>query len=299
MTHVKTVSRFVAGLMASRIGRSSAGAILLLFLVAGTAMLAPADADAGPVSPLYLTHQDHIDVVQGGGVVNSFPSTYGISGFSVCCDLAIAVNATVRTLGYDAGFGGGQEYTLAGVPTGTTYGGFTSGGGGAYDGTTDGLHNYTVGYFASGVVQYDSAWANPVVLGFATDGQMGITYDPTDNTLWTSCYGCGAGVQHWTMAGALLGGFATPGGVSGADHRLALALDHADDTLWMFNQVSGLMEHWTKGGVQLGDGFSVAAADVYGAETPLAGIPVPEPGTVLLLGSALAGFLLHRRWART
>ena len=99
-------------------------------------------------------------------VVNSFAT-------SLCCELPIAVDATVRTLGYtNFNTSNGQEYSLDGMPTGTTYGKYF---GFAYDGTTD---------------------ANPVVLGFASRGEIGITYDPTDNTLWTSCYSCGAGVEH-------------------------------------------------------------------------------------------------------
>lgn len=216
-------------------------------------------------------------------MINTFAAQNG--------DLIIAVGATVRTLGYcgnDPGCVNGKEYTLGGVPTGSTYGMFPGCCGN--DGTTDGTHNYSVNYTVGGpgVTQFTSTWTSPVALGFATGGQLGITYDPTDNTLWTSCYLCNLGIQHWSLGGAPLGGFAAPtaDSASGADHRFALALDHADNTLWSYNSLSNTMEHWTKTGVHLGDDFIFTGSELaHGAEFAL----VPEPTTLGLFGLALIG----------
>jgi hypothetical protein len=105
--------------------------------------------------------------------------------------------------------------------------------------------------------------------------------------------------RRWmTLGGALLGGFAVPVPPSaGGASRGGLALDHADNTLWVYNQYTGMMEHWTKAGVQLGDGF--AAPFAFGAEFPLT--PVPEPSTGILAGTMLLGmgFLYWRHSRRT
>jgi hypothetical protein len=76
-------------------------------------------AQAGPLSPLYLTYVQggrNIVVVQGNSVINSFPEVYGNAPF----EIPIAVSGDVRTTAYFPGGAGGQ-YSLGGVPTGTTY----------------------------------------------------------------------------------------------------------------------------------------------------------------------------------
>ena len=60
----------------------------------------------------------------------------------------------------------------------------------------------------------------------------------------------------------------------------------------MYNAVDNMMEHWTKGGLQLGDSFPPSSF-AYGAEFPLS--RVPEPATLALVGVGIAGLGFSRR----
>lgn len=254
-------------------------AILALALVA----LPSASARADTVSPLYLTLYDSISVVQGGGVVNSWSTSSGYG------EWPIAVDDTVRTWEYYADFySTGHEYTLGGVPTGNTYPNnffaccF-------YDGTTDGTANYAIQYASGDVYRFNSDWTSPTLLfSSGLDYGLGITYDPTDASLWLLQHYSGLGntqVQHRTLSGALLGTFLT-----GQNYTTALALDHADNSLWLFdwNEFTGAgdLRQYSKVGAPLSS-QSWNSGFVYGGEFALTSVPDHASTFILLLGSAL------------
>jgi len=145
-------------------------------------------------------------------------------------DYPIAVDSTIRTTGGVEGSAGG-EYDLAGNFLGSTYTRGADGFSATIDGTTDGTYNYTASHTTGDVIRFDSAWSNPVIL-FNT-GRIGdtggITYDPTDDTLWITGFGTDV-VEHYAMDGTWLSSFATG---LGSGPIGVLALDHADGTLWL------------------------------------------------------------------
>jgi hypothetical protein len=239
----------------------------------------PTAVDAEPISPLYLTRNGSISVVQGGGVVNSWPSpSYG--------ELPIAVDDTVRTWGYHAGFIG-HEYTLNGVATGTAY--WNTFGGAFYDGTTDGAANYSVHYPSGNVYQFNSDWTTPTLLFSGLFGVMGITYDPTDTSLWLLEYAnnsvLGTQVQHRTLSGGMIGvPFFT-----GYKVTAALALDHADNSLWLVdnaNSANSVLRQYSKAGAPLSS-QSLGPGFVYGGEFAFTSVPDHANTSMLLLGSGL------------
>jgi hypothetical protein len=171
---------------------------------------------------------------------------------------ALSVYDKVRTLGIRPGYTG-AEYSLFGVPSGTTY---------AYPssivqdipaGTTDGTHNYAGGYFNGVVYQFSMDWTNPTAL-FSTGLYLGgLTYDPSNDTLWVadSRSFSGSVVNNYTKKGALLSSFAV---VSEPSQQVfGLALDPASQTLWLSrvntsdepNSVP-VLEEYSKTGTLLG-----------------------------------------------
>ena len=168
--------------------------VVLAAVAAG--LLAASAAHAAPTSTLHLVDSNDqpsvLYTVQGGtGTITSTPLTP--NGF----DSAIAVTSTIKTLGYNwiSSVGStGYQYTLSGVPTGTTY---TNPVPSAWfsDGASDGTNNYSVDYYSGTVYRFNSNWANPTPL--FTDstpfgnvgitgisGDVGIAYDRTNNTIW-------------------------------------------------------------------------------------------------------------------
>jgi hypothetical protein len=171
--------------------------------------------------------------------------------------LPIAVTGTVRTLGAALGEIG-AEYTLTGTLTGPTYSNpipraniFFG------DGATDGvLHNYSWDFGFGEAYQFDLDWSHPVklfALGFSpTRTYLGITYDPSNDSLWISSYFGTGIVENRAKDGTLLSSFTVAHG-----GNVALALDPADNTLWLRHDgIPGhdplVFEQYSKGGTLLG-----------------------------------------------
>ncbi|MCG3126442.1 MAG: hypothetical protein CHACPFDD_01277 [Phycisphaerae bacterium] len=232
---------------------------------------------AGPLSPYYLVSGDQfrVDVVQGAAHINSWATPD--------FEYPVAVNGTVRTLGAILG-GTGREYSLGGVVTGPVY---TNVVGTSYDSTTDGQHNYVISWDTGDVIQTDTDYQNPVPL-FNVGGPgtgLGITYDPTNNSLWIAQFGGGT-VENRTLAGGLISSFNT-----GISLQAALALDHADGSLWLVEWTqNGDFRQFSKAGAPLGSEHYPALVGV----NPLGGeFALPEPTSLALL--TIGGLFLSRR----
>jgi hypothetical protein len=179
-------------------------------------------------SELYLTSYSTNDafVVKNGQILRQFSRTAPNDG------PALVVQGTVKMYGQ---YGGsiGREYDYNGGLLAGSYvnAGFVD----CYDGATDGTRNWTISHndFSNNfaVIAGDSNWGNMQVAFVPTRRSSGITFDPTDNTLWitNNAGGCD-GIQHYTTSGTLLGEFFFPF-ISGGGY--GIALDPADQTLWV------------------------------------------------------------------
>jgi hypothetical protein len=259
--------------------------------------LSPTTHAAGPQSVYYVTDDqafgsNYLVGIQGTGLAMVTTMVYSY-------EQAIAVGTTIRTLS----FGGypSAEYTLAGVPTGTTY--TNPSGSDFYDGTTDGVYNYAWSFDSGSAYRFASDWTAPELLftvGNANGDRLGITYDSANNSLWVSGYGGDVAntVTDYSLAGAVLSSFA----LAPAVEYTALAMDPADHTLWMYKygDLQGTFVQYSTSGTLL-DTESYASHGMGGARIWYGGEfaqPVPEPGACLLL--TLGGvLLLGRRTLRT
>jgi hypothetical protein len=116
------------------------------------------------------------------------------------------------------------------------------------DATTDGNSIFFVDRRTGPVYRCDLDYRNCQLIFDPGRPVLGITYDPTDDTLWTSDWTSRGMVSHYTLAGALLGEWPT-GRATGSG---ALALDHADGTLWLNDSNNRTtFEQWTKSGTLL------------------------------------------------
>jgi len=239
-------------------------------------------ANPGPTSPLYLTYTfdlngGHSIVMVQGNSITSFAEAYGAPD-----EVPIAVAGDVRTSGNSLTTVGGQ-YSLAGIPTGTTY--FLPAiASTAYDSTTDGSHNYLVDYTYSTVYQTARDFTNPVAL-FTSTGpyNVGITYDKTNNSLWIAGFGATTLVTDYSMNGTVLSSFDTGNYLNGA-----LAMDPATHTLWLVDGNTGNLEQYSTTGALLSTGPNVGYT--LGGEFDMGGgTPTPEPGTFIMFGSSILG----------
>lgn len=239
-----------------------------------------AEAGVGPVSKYYLVSGDQgrIDVVQGPNLINTWALVYGRES-------AVAVDSTIRTLDAHGDLGG--EYTLAGVPTGNTY---TSPGFPSFDSTTDGEHNYLVDWAGSDEVYMTNAdySAPSLMYSLPANDWLGITYDPTNNSLWLAAF-TGGDVINVDMAGNILSAFNT-----GLGFQAALALDHADGSLWLVKWTqNGDFYQFDKSGNLLSTVHYAGLAGV----NPLGGeFAIPGPAALPLL--AAGGLFATRRRRR-
>jgi hypothetical protein len=257
-------------------------------------------AAVGPISQLYLTKDEVIyrpdtntfvesptvAVVQGGNITNSWAkqnaTEWGISVIDDVRTIVCGCNPTDQ----------GAQYTLGGLFTGVNYLNPNLGGD-MYDSTTDGNFNYLVSGSDGTVYQTDRDYSNPVLLFITYLDNAGITYDETNNSLWISNFFSGTTITNYSLSGTPLSNFST-----GHDANGALALDHADQTLWLVDNVTGDLEQYAKNGTFLGTGINVynlsantVFADVRGGEFAF----IPEPATYALLGSGLIAVMAARR----
>ncbi|HEY4934664.1 MAG TPA: PEP-CTERM sorting domain-containing protein [Terriglobales bacterium] len=246
-------------------------------------------AGPGPTSPLYLTYTfdrnggNSIVVVQGNSFT-SFAEAYGAPD-----EVPIAVAGDVRTSGNSSTTIGGQ-YSLAGTPTGTTYV-LPAIPSTAYDSTTDGSHNYLVDYTYGGVYQTARDFTNPVAL-FTSTGlyNLGITYDPANNSLWISGWG-NTTVTDYSLSGTVITSFDTGHYFNGA-----LAMDPATHTLWLVDDENTFtLEQYSTAGVLLSSGPYVGYS--LGGEFDMGATPTPEPGTLVMFGTGILGLagMLRRK----
>jgi len=259
-------------------------------------------AQAGPVSPLYLTTGSQVYVIQGTGVVDSWPS--GEQEYS------IAVDTTVRTYSQGNPLLSllGHEYGLDGTPTGASY--LNTVGCCFRDGTTDGMFNYAVrtGAVGAGIYRFDRNWSGPQLLpflpGLIGGGTTGIAYDSSDDTFWVaepSPTGNAIPVVHITRGGVQLSAFS--GGTGSGN--VAVAYDRADDTLWLYvttPNASELRQFSTsdapgfKPPLSTMTGIGFVAGMEFALQRQPSGIP--EPTSLVLLCSGLVVIATLRRFRR-
>ncbi len=187
---------------------------------------------------VFAGDQATFSVLQGGRLIRTWGNAAGTAQYQY----PMAINQTIRTMGANKG-DDGAEYDLFGVDLGTRYT-HPVGQSRCWDGTTDGAANFAIDSGGT-VARYETNWTNPVIL-FDAGGIGAVTYDPTSDSLWVSQFS-GTAVVEYDMRGNVLRSFDT-----GHTLSMALALDHADGTLWMHDRgEQGTFEQWTKDGVLL------------------------------------------------
>jgi hypothetical protein len=256
--------------------------ILARFVLAGAALAACAQG-----AMLYITDGDSavlqaIDTATGS--ISFTASTHNI-GYPIAVRDAIWIGE--RDNSDEA-----VEYNLAdGSPTGNVaalpgpnFGNFV-------DGAVNGSVNYTLIAFggSSTVYQTNEDWTNPTsMFGVTGSDIVGITFDAVSGTLWISD---SSTIYQYSLLGTLLGSFAHTGS------RGSLAWDGTDDTLWYVpNSAGSPLLQYSKGGALLQSLTTPVRADnVWGAEFGAASTPIPEPGTMALMGAGFVGLCWMRR----
>ncbi len=265
-------------------------------IVLGLAALAGRAVAQGPIGTYYLTAGDQGTnwIIQGTTATSFAQNQAADRG-----EYGIAVTSTVQTLGNgNAGeMGLGSQYTLGGVYTGTNYA-YPAVTASFYDGTTDGTHNYSVGFTDGLVYQMNLDWSKPVVLfdTHAGAGDLGITYDSANNSIWVSSFVSNS-VTDYTLSGTVLSSFTGPN-----VELTSLAYDPSDGTLWMGSQnQEGTFWQYSTSGVQLQSQFYAALAgqNTLGGEFSINAVPEPSSLALCGLGAlALAGYARRRRSPR-
>jgi hypothetical protein len=274
-----------------RISLFLAGAVLLVSVVrvgnAGT---------TGPIGTYYLTNHNlnpTLDAIHGSALVhNSLIAPNEEGPIAIVRPFA---GPTVQTTGSMIRFRGGEYVSapnLAVAPDGNMW--TNSFADNAYDGTSDGRNNYTVGYIGGNVIATGLQWSGTGTTIFNTGDAFydwGITWDPTNHSLWIQNYVSGV-ITDYTMTGVPIVSFATPDGSfarSVGDTALAMDVDH---TLWFERYTTGYLEHYAADGTYLGEIFFEGQNYWQGGEIAA----VPEPGTIVMASVMLGLFGLG--WAR-
>ena len=261
-------------------------AITMALIVGSSSSFAAFTSGTSGVYYLDDYNNNTIYEVQGTAVIGSFSTSNFSTGYEGA-NLAVTNVVTTTSLGSSNGIAGtGGQYTLAGGSISTinsvTLGQET------YDGTSNGLYNYTINTITANVIQTDLNWQNPTILFPVAQGDLGISYDSLNNSLWVSGYGIST-ITDYSMSGAILSSFDT-----GMLYMAALAFDNTDNTLWFnYNQTGMLYQYDTSGNqLQSGTPTGLPSDGKY-----LAGefSTTPEPTAFVLMGLGLAAMMFTRR----
>lgn len=218
-------------------------AIAVATLVAMGTLIAPGMVvqTSAQTSEYFLLSGDQgmFTVVRNGTIQRQWAVASGTNQYQY----PIAVRDTVRTMGADVG-AIGAEYRLTGTDLNTRYT-HPDGTSRCWDGATDGVHNYSIDTIGH-VYQFNLDWTDPVFL-FSAGGLGGLTYDPSNSSLWVGLFSSSTMLTDYSMAGAVLSSFST-----GHDENMAVAMDYADGTLWIHNRnAQGTIEQWSRNGQML------------------------------------------------
>jgi hypothetical protein len=288
-----------------------AALILTIVVTAASALPALASPFTGPTNPYYLDNDvnDTMYVVQGTKVINSFPLVYNQGNSAPYNESAFAITPNgVVTNGLGSYYvfpATAGDYSLAGTPTGIGHTAQATPGFSKEvfnDGTSDGQYIYTVqsqaidsnGALEPYVIRTNLNWQNPMALFSVPVQERGITYDPTNTSLWLSDYATGI-FSDYSLSGTLLSSFNT-----GQIRLTALALDPTSNTLWVSDKQSSTLEQWSKTGVMLQSGIpsGLPSGNYLAGEIPGDFSTVPEPPSLALVGLSLLGlcvFATRRR----
>ena len=255
----------------------------------------------GPTDTYYLTAGDQrTNITIKGTVASTSPQAGGSSN----PEYAIAVYGDIRTDGPNSGPGtsaSGSQYNLNFVSTGVSYPAIFKG---FNDGTTDGMHNFGISYGGDGYVWSTMRdWSAPIDLFKPTGIDLGITYDPANNSIWVANFGSGTTISDYSLTGTFISSFDTH-----TTSMTALAFDPGDGTLWFGSQTTpGWFYQYSQSGVKEQSDFYSnlvnydGKGDNYntlGGEFNLDPSPAPEPFTMSLGAAGIALAVRRRTKAR-
>jgi hypothetical protein len=243
----------------------------------------------GPVSTYFLTAGDQrtISIIQGTTSVTLPMADINSHEYPI-----VVLGNGIRTTPANGG-SIGYGYNLNGTPNGQLYT-LSAGIVAAYDGTTDGTYNYVADYSAGTVFRTNLDFSGAVSLfgGFGTGAFLGITYDPTNNSLWVSGWNTSL-VTNYTMSGTVISSFSAV-----TNSLSSLALDHATGTLWMGSQnTQGTFYQYSKTGTLLQTAVysGLVSQNTLGGEFAFAAIPEPTTASLGLLGTIFLWVTKRRR----
>jgi len=253
----------------------------LTLLLTGAGLAAASLSHAqGPSSPYYMGAGLNLWTALGTNAVSA-PTVSGD-------EYNLAVMGDIRTTS-QRNSTNGEQYDLSMVSTGTPYAGNWAG---LYDGTTDGVSNFSLDYDTGNVLAFDRNWQGGTTLfnlGAGAGNYLGITYDGSGG-LWVSQW-TGTMVEHYSMSGTLLGSFN-----AGFSSITCLAMDYNTGTLWMGSQNAfGQFNEFTTSGTNLQTVFygGMTADNTLGGEFEYNA--VPEPASMAVLGLGLIALLKRKR----
>ncbi|MBA2306779.1 PEP-CTERM sorting domain-containing protein [Candidatus Dependentiae bacterium] len=182
----------------------------------------------------------------------------------------------------------GDEYQTNGTPTGFTnfWNSGNPGATTAYDAGFNGTNIFMVHWLGTTdgqVFRYDNNYGNGTFLFNARSGDLGITYDSVDNSIWVSNWNDGR-VTEYSLGGTQMSQFQAAGINVGA-----LARDPLDDTFWMAINSTAMLAQYSRTGTLL---QSYARPDyVLGGEISA----IPEPLTIFALSAGIAALAFRRK----